>query len=44
VDAIAEQPGHGAVTVMVGLGAAFGAGDPRYLERFRLRTLDVPRR
>ena len=44
VDAIAEQPGHGAVTVMVGLGAAFGAGDPHYLERFRLRTLDVPRR
>jgi hypothetical protein len=30
--------------VMVGLGAAFGTGDPRYLDRFRLRALDVPRR
>jgi hypothetical protein len=42
-DAIAEQPGRGTVTVMIGLGAAFGAGDPRYLDRFRLRALDVPR-
>jgi hypothetical protein len=43
VDAMVEQPGRGTVTVMIGLGAAFGTGDPRYLERFRLRTLDVPR-
>jgi len=42
-DATVEQPGRGTVTVMVGLGAAFGAGDPRYLDRFRLRTLAVPR-
>jgi hypothetical protein len=42
-DAMAEQPGRGTLTVMVGLGAAFGAGDPRYLDRFRLRPLDVPR-
>jgi hypothetical protein len=42
-DAVAEQPGRGTVTVMVGLGAAFGRGDPRYLERFRLRALDAPR-
>jgi len=43
-DAMIEPPGRGAVTVVVGLGAAFGTGDPRYLERFRLRALDVPRR
>jgi len=43
-DARVEQPGRGMVTVMVGLGAAFGTGDPRYLDRFRLRALDVPRR
>ncbi len=36
-DAIAASPGRGTVTVMVGLGAAFGVGDPRYLDRFRLR-------
>lgn len=42
-DAMAEQPGRGAVTVTVGLGAAFGTGDPRYLDRFRRRALDVPR-
>jgi hypothetical protein len=29
------------VTVLVGLGAAFGAGKPRYLERFRLKSLDA---
>jgi hypothetical protein len=43
VGAIAEPPGRGGVTVMVGLGAAFGAGDAGYLERFRLRAPDVPR-
>lgn len=44
VDAMTGQPGHGMLTVIVGLGAAFGAGDPRYLDRFRLRALDVSRR
>jgi hypothetical protein len=43
-DAVAEQPGRGAVTVMVGLGAAFGTGDPSYLDRFRRRALDASRR
>ena len=42
-DAMVEQPGRGTVTVMVGLGAAFGVGDPRYLDRFRLRAPDVRR-
>jgi hypothetical protein len=28
------------MTVMLGLGVAFGAGQPRYLERFRLKTFD----
>jgi len=42
-DAMVEQPGRGTVTVMVGLGAAFGVGDPRYLDRFRLREPDVRR-
>lgn len=43
-DGVAEPPGRGTVTVMIGLGAAFGAGDPRYLDRFRRRTLDASRR
>lgn len=43
VGAIAEPAGRGGITVLVGLGAAFGAGDSRYLERFRLRAPDVPR-
>ena len=30
------------VTVLVGLGAAFGAGTPSYLEHFRLKSLDKP--
>jgi hypothetical protein len=34
---------RGGATVMVGLGAAFGLGKPRYLERFRLRDLDWTR-
>jgi hypothetical protein len=42
-DAVVEQPGRGTVTVMVGLGAAFGTGDPRYLDRFRLRAFEAPR-
>jgi hypothetical protein len=36
-------PARGGVTVMIGLGAAFGAGTPRYLERFRPRPLDLLR-
>ncbi len=31
-------------TVLFGIGAAFGAGDPRYLDRFRLRSLGDPTR
>jgi hypothetical protein len=38
-----SEPSERGVAVIVGLGAAFGAGKPRYLERFRLRTLDGPR-
>jgi hypothetical protein len=34
---------RGGTTVMVGLGAAFGVGKPRYLERFRLKDLDWAR-
>jgi hypothetical protein len=34
----AGSPERGGMTVMLGLGAAFGAGQPRYLERFRLKT------
>jgi hypothetical protein len=30
------------LTIVVGLGAAFGLGEPRYLDRFRLRPLEVP--
>ena len=36
-----EPPQRG-MTVMVGLGAAFGAGKPRYLERFRVKPFDWP--
>jgi len=35
-----EQPERRGMTVMIGLGAAFGAGKPRYLERFRPRPTD----
>jgi hypothetical protein len=42
-DAMVGPPGRGTVTVMVGLGAAFGTGDPRYLDRFRLRSPDASR-
>jgi hypothetical protein len=35
-DAVVDPPEQRAITVLVGLGAAFGAGTPRYLERFRL--------
>jgi len=41
-DAMARSPDSG-LTVIVGLGAAFGVGTPRYLERFRLKSLDWPR-
>jgi hypothetical protein len=41
-DAMVEQPGRRAVTVIVGLGAAFGVGDPRYLDRFRPRANGMP--
>ena len=34
---------RGGTTVLVGLGAAFGVGKPRYLERFRLKDLDWAR-
>lgn len=37
-----EQPEQHGLTVMVGLGAAFGAGKSGYLERFRLRALGEP--
>jgi hypothetical protein len=36
------QPDH-AITVMVGLGAAFGAGTRNYLDRFRLHMFDMSR-
>ncbi len=38
-----DPPERRGITVIVGLGAAFGAGKPRYLERFRLKVFDVPR-
>jgi len=38
-----EQPERHGITVIVGLGAAFGAGQPNYLERFRTKALDWPR-
>jgi hypothetical protein len=38
-----EQPERRGITVMVGLGAAFGVGTQRYLERFRLKTFDALR-
>jgi len=40
-DAMSGQPDRVGTTVMVGLGAAFGAGKSRYLERFRLKPLRV---
>lgn len=38
-----EEPERRGITVMIGLGAAFGAGTPRYLERFRLKALHSAR-
>lgn len=38
-----ESPERRGITVMVGLGAAFGAGKGRYLQRFRLKAFDEPR-
>jgi hypothetical protein len=40
---VTEPPARRGMTVMVGLGAAFGAGEPRYLERFRRRALSWSR-
>jgi hypothetical protein len=40
---ITDQPQRGGMTVMVGLGAAFGVGKSRYLERFRLKSVDWDR-
>src|SRR5262249_9793806 len=42
-DPLTGPPARGGVTVTIGLGAAFGAGKPRYLERFRPRPLDLLR-
>ncbi len=41
-DAMSRSPDRG-LTVIIGLGAAFGIGTQRYLERFRLKSLDWPR-
>jgi hypothetical protein len=30
------------LTILVGIGAAFGTGEPRYLDRFRLHPLELP--
>ena len=38
--ATTDQPERSGVTVLVGLGAAFGAGKQRYLERFRLKPFE----
>lgn len=38
----AIEPPRGGLTVMVGLGAAFGAGTSRYLVRFHRRPFDAP--
>jgi hypothetical protein len=40
---LTDQPQRGGMTVMVGLGAAFGVGKSRYLERFRLKSVDWDR-
>ena len=40
-DAMSAQPDRVGTTVMIGVGAAFGAGKARYLERFRPRPLHV---
>jgi hypothetical protein len=42
-DGSAGSPVRDGVTALIGLGAAFGAGKPRYLERFRPRPLDLLR-
>jgi hypothetical protein len=38
-----EQPERRGMIIIVGLGAAFGAGTPSYLERFRVKPADWPR-
>ena len=30
------------LTILIGIGAAFGTGEPRYLDRFRLHPLELP--
>ncbi|HET7505046.1 MAG TPA: hypothetical protein VFK02_28705 [Kofleriaceae bacterium] len=42
-DPSAAQPDRRGMTILVGLGAAFGAGTPSYLERFRLKMFGVAR-
>lgn len=43
-DAAMPPAERGGTTVVVGLGAAFGAGMPRYLERFRSKPREWPLR
>jgi hypothetical protein len=40
---VTDGPQRGGTAVMVGLGAAFGVGKSRYLERFRLKSVDWDR-
>lgn len=40
VDAASALTTERGLIVTVGLGAAFGAGTPRYIQRFRLRSID----
>jgi hypothetical protein len=40
---VTMQPDRRGLAVIVGLGAAFGAGKQRYLERFRLRDRELLR-
>jgi hypothetical protein len=43
-DAAMAPVERGGTTIVVGLGAAFGAGMPRYLERFRSKPREWPLR
>jgi hypothetical protein len=40
---VTGEPDRGGTTVLIGLGAAFGVGKARYLERFRMKDLDWDR-
>lgn len=40
---VGEPSERTGTTVLIGLGAAFGVGKPRYLERFRMKDLDWDR-